>query len=66
MGKELEERLQDLELRLMHGERAHEVLNEVVTEQQGQIESLLRDVKRLKQALEGMKEAAPDDPPPHY
>ena len=66
MGKELEARLQDLELRLMHGERAHEVLNEVVIEQQGQIEALQRDVKRLKQALEGMKEAAPDDPPPHY
>ena len=66
MGKDLEERLQDLELRLMHGERAHEVLNEVVTEQQGQIDALQRDVKRLKQALEGMKEAAPDDPPPHY
>jgi uncharacterized coiled-coil protein SlyX len=66
MGSETDDRLQELELRLMHGERAHEVLNEVVVQQQGQIEALLRDVKRLKQALEGMKEAAPDDPPPHY
>ncbi len=66
MGKDPEERLQDLELRLMHGERAHEVLNEVVVQQQNQIEALTRDVARLKQALEGMKESAPDDPPPHY
>jgi len=60
------ERLIDLEMRLMHQEQLIEQLDGVVVRQQGEIEELQREVKRLKeQVLSGRTEDV-NEPPPHY
>ena len=61
-----EERLIDLESRLMHQEKLYEQLNEVVTEQAALVERLQRELARLKeQVLQGPPEDV-DQSPPHY
>ena len=63
---EHDERLIDLESRLMHQEKLYEQLNEVVTDQQRLIERLRRELARLKdQILQGPTEDV-NEPPPHY
>ncbi|MDJ0522047.1 MAG: SlyX family protein [Planctomycetota bacterium] len=62
----MQERLIDLESRLMHQEKLYEQLNEVVTEQAALIERLQREINRLKeQILAGPNEDV-NEPPPHY
>ncbi len=63
---DMQERLIDLESRLMHQEKLYEQLNEVVTEQAALIERLQREINRLKeQILAGPNEDV-NEPPPHY
>ncbi len=63
---EHDERLIDLEMRLMHQEKLLEQLDEVVTDQHKLIERLQREIARLKeQVLQGPSEDV-DEPPPHY
>ena len=50
--KKDEERLIDLEMRLAFLERGLEKLDEVVQGQQGQIDQLLAENRKLKRALE--------------
>lgn len=63
-------RVETLEIRAAHQDRAIEDLNKVVTEQWAQIETLKR---RLDQLLDRMQEIesspaaqVPEPPPPHY
>lgn len=61
-----DERLIDLEMRLMHQEKLFEQLDEVVTEQASELLRLRRELARLKeQVLQGPAEDV-DEPPPHY
>ncbi len=63
---DMQERLIDLESRLMHQEKLYEQLNEVVTEQAALIDRLHREISRLKeQILAGPNEDV-NEPPPHY
>jgi SlyX protein len=63
-------RVETLEIRAAHQDRAIEDLNKVVTEQWARIETLKR---RLDQLLDRMQEIesspaaqVPEPPPPHY
>jgi SlyX protein len=63
-------RVETLEIRAAHQDRAIEDLNKVVTEQWAQIETLKR---RLNQLLDRVQEIEsnpaaqlPEPPPPHY
>jgi uncharacterized coiled-coil protein SlyX len=56
----------DLEMRLMHQEKLLEQLNEIVTAQQGELESLRRDIKRLKDEIKQGASEDVNEPPPHY
>ena len=63
-----DDRLIDLEERYMHLEKLVDQLNAIVTEQQGEIEALARQLKVLQEEVQ----STPDDstgeepPPPHY
>mgnify|MGYP000132526915 CR=1 FL=1 len=67
----LEAQIIELETRLAFQEHAIQALNDVVTRQQQQIETLVREVQALKDRL---RAAAPspvgpledEKPPPHY
>ena len=67
-----ETRIDDLEERLMHQDRAIEDLNETITAQWKEIESLKRELSRITDQMTEV-EASLDDkvpgrepPPPHY
>ena len=64
--RENDERLIDLEERLMHQDKLLEQLNEIVTAQQGEIESLRRELVRLREQLAQGATEDVDEPPPHY
>jgi SlyX protein len=63
-------RLEVLETKVAYQDRTLEDLNEVVIRQQGQIETLEREVKKLRTALEedgsAQVAAGEEPPPPHY
>ncbi len=61
-----DERLIDLESRLMHQEKLLEQLNEVVTEQQSMIERLQRELAALREQFSHVGEEQAEEPPPHY
>jgi SlyX protein len=65
-----EERFQILESKVLYQDRTIDDLNEVVTKQQDQIDGLIAEVERLRQALIGIQERGIDGgeepPPPHY
>jgi SlyX protein len=65
-----EERFQILETKVLYQDRTIDDLNEVVTKQQDQIDLLIAEVERLRQALIGIQEREVDGgeepPPPHY
>lgn len=71
MNANAETRLVELETRLAFQEHTLQSLNDVVTRQQQQIETLVREVNALKDRL---RAAAPssvgpledEKPPPHY
>lgn len=63
---EHDDRLMGLEERLMHQERLLETLDEVVTAQQGVIETLTRELARLTEQIADGPSEDVDEPPPHY
>jgi len=67
----MEERLIALETKISYQDHLIQELNDVVTRQQGQIDQLEAEMKRIRDHLKGTTEsqlARPDEeiPPPHY
>ena len=67
----MEQRLNDMEMLIMHQGRVIEQLNEVVTGHQGSIDRLLMELKMIKEHLQGLSAsdnrfASEEEPPPHY
>jgi len=67
----LENRIIELETRLSYQDHVIQELNEVVVRQQDQIDSLIRDGRRIRDHLKEQQSsglARPDEeaPPPHY
>jgi SlyX protein len=66
----MEKRIEDVEVRLAYLEATVEQLNQVVIEQQGRIDLLVREVQTLKQQLasgaEIVRPQSEETPPPHY
>jgi len=61
----------ELEQKLAFQQRAFDELNAVVLEQQGEIETLRRELKSLRGMLQGISERGtgedlPHEKPPHY
>lgn len=70
-GKEFEDRIADLEVRLTHQEASLDSLTTASVRQQRAVEEILAQLQQLKLVLRQMNEPAagvPDDepPPPHY
>lgn len=68
---EIERRLVDLEVKLAFAEDWVDRLNEIVTRQQGQLDLLLGEVRRLRQVAAsgepgGTVRNLRDELPPHY
>jgi len=66
-----EERLMDIEERLMHQEAAIEQLSLASHRQQNQIDRILDELKQIRQLLRQMSpgevgSSADEPPPPHY
>jgi SlyX protein len=66
---QLEKRIDELEMRIAHQDRAIAELNDVITGQWKKIEAMERQLRRLGEELEAMESG--DDPaanqkPPHY
>jgi SlyX protein len=64
-------RIDALEIRLAHQDRMMEDLNETITGQWKEIESLNRQIARLGDQLQEVRDSAggaegPEPPPPHY
>jgi SlyX protein len=70
LPEEIDERLQVLEGKVLYQDRTIDELNGVVTQQQDQIDAILREIRRLHQILAGQEERTVDGgeepPPPHY
>jgi SlyX protein len=67
----MEQRLTDMEMLIMHQGHVIEQLNEVVTSQQTSIDRLTKDVRMIKEHLQGMQSSenrllSEEEPPPHY
>jgi SlyX protein len=61
----------DIEIKLMHQENTIQQLNEVIMEQQQAIEKLQTDVRLIIEHLRAIspsvvRDAAEEEPPPHY
>ena len=70
-GQTTDDRINALEIHLMHQENLLQELNEVVTSQQDRIDRLSIEVALLKdqmmiQAPSVQKDPADEAPPPHY
>ena len=68
---DLENRIIELETRLSYQDHVIQELNEVVVHQQDQIDSLIRDSRRMRDHLKEQNQsgiARPEEeaPPPHY
>jgi SlyX protein len=64
-----EERLVDLEIKLMHQDRLVDTLNQVVIELRAEVDALRKHVDRLIEERRGGTQgddAPANDPPPHY
>ena len=61
-------RIEDLQVRLAHQEKAITDLNEIVTEQWRRIDALERQVRALVEEMRNVMPAREGDepPPPHY
>ena len=72
MNRDLNERMTELEIQLVHVQRLYEQLNEVVTAQAMEADRLQRRMAQLQTQLKELKDkpAAAVDPldekPPHY
>jgi SlyX protein len=66
--KSIEERLQELEMRLAYQDNTISDLNDVITAQWKKIEALERQLLRLDEELRDIDslEAPPNQKPPHY
>lgn len=67
----MEQRLTDMEMLIMHQGHVIDQLNEVVTAQQITLDSLIRELKSIKEHLRGMQASenrlpSEEEPPPHY
>ena len=67
----MQDRLIEIEIKLAHVEQTVNELNDVIVKQQAYIDSLQRDVERLKERLQtdgGVEDSAnpQDEKPPHY
>ena len=67
----MENRVIELETRLSFQEDTIHQLNDIVTRQQSQIDSLLEQVNELQKRVQStqtsnIKDAAEETPPPHY
>lgn len=69
-GKEFEDRIADLEVRLTHQEASLDNLTAGSVRQQRVVEEILAQLQQIKIVLRQMGEtaagAAGDEPPPHY
>ena len=64
-------RIDELEIRISHHERAIEALNTTITEQWKELDRLRRDVQRLSDRLANAEQAigpepGEEPPPPHW
>jgi len=67
MSRELDERIDALEARIMFQDDTIETLNQTITAQWHEIDALKRQVARLGEKLEEANAEAPtNEPPPHY
>ncbi len=66
----LGERIDELEIRIAHQDRAIEDLNATITAQWKEIETLMLELRRLRERVQEMDDASipalPESPPPHY
>lgn len=67
----MEQRLTDMEMLIMHQGHVIEQLNEVVTGHQSTIERLTKELKVIKEHIQGMnasdnRSPSEEEPPPHY
>lgn len=66
----MEQRLDDMEMLIMHQGRVIEQLNEVVTGHQSSIDHLVMELRVIKEHLRGMASdnrlPSEEEPPPHY
>jgi SlyX protein len=67
----MEQRLTDMEMLIMHQGHVIEQLNEVVTAQQNSIDHLMKEMKVIKEHLQGLnasdnRMSSEEEPPPHY
>lgn len=66
----MEQRIEDLEVRITYLESTVDELNQVVIKQQGQIDLLIEALKHQKQQLERggelVRPLSEETPPPHY
>lgn len=66
------ERITDLETQLAHLQRQYDVLNEVVTQQANQLDSVVKRIAKWESTVERIKNATDpigdplDEKPPHY
>ena len=69
-GRDLNERIDALEARVMYQDDTIETLNQTITVQWREIDALKRQVALLSERLEEARAAGPpspiDEPPPHY
>jgi SlyX protein len=68
-GKELSDRIDTLEARVMYQDDTIESLNETITAQWREIDALKRQIARLGERLEQAQtvtDGPADEPPPHY
>jgi len=67
----MKERINDIEIQLMHHENTIQQLNEVITRQQLAIEELQADFRQIVENLRkldnsDMSDQQEEEPPPHY
>jgi len=66
----MEQRLNDMEMLIMHQGHVIEQLNEVVTGHQGSIDRLAMELNIIKEHLRGLSSdnvaGSEEEPPPHY
>jgi len=67
----MQDRVTDIEIKLMHHENIIQQLNEVVTRQELEIETLRRDLEQMMRHLRTItpslvRDALEEEPPPHY
>ncbi|MRR58310.1 MAG: SlyX family protein [Deltaproteobacteria bacterium] len=67
----MQDRITDIEIKLMHHENIIQQLNEVVTRQELEIETLRHDMQQMLRHLQMItpslvRDVLEEEPPPHY